>query len=51
MVEKRNMNIWIDLDNSPHVPLFLPIIQRFEDLGHSVIITSREFAQTSIFYK
>ena len=30
--------IWIDLDNTPHVPFFVPIIREFEHEGHSVIV-------------
>lgn len=41
-----NKNIWIDLDNSPHVPLFIPIIRELEGRGCSVTITARDFAQT-----
>ena len=40
-------NIWIDVDNSPHVPFFAPIIRELEARGHSVIITAREFAQVT----
>lgn len=39
-------NIWIDLDNSPHVPLFRPIIEALEARGHSVTITARDYGQT-----
>lgn len=38
--------IWIDLDNSPHVPLFVPVIKRYRDEGTRVILTARDFAQT-----
>ncbi len=38
--------IWIDLDNSPHVPLFRPIIKELENRGHRVITTARDYAQT-----
>lgn len=38
--------IWIDLDNSPHVPLFVPVIKRYRDEGVCVILTARDFAQT-----
>jgi len=38
--------IWIDLDNSPHVPHFIPIIKELQDRGHKVILTARDFAQT-----
>jgi len=37
--------IWIDLDNSPHVPFFAPIIRELENNGHSVLVTARDFAQ------
>lgn len=37
--------IWIDLDNSPHVPLFVPIISELEKTGHSVIVTARDSFQ------
>lgn len=38
--------IWIDLDNSPHVPLFRPVIREMEKRGVECVITSRDFAQT-----
>ena len=41
----KNRKIWIDLDNSPHVPFFIPIIKELETIGHSVIITSRNCFQ------
>jgi uncharacterized protein len=37
--------IWIDLDNSPHVPFFLPIIEELESQGHSVLVTARDCFQ------
>src|SRR5579871_81610 len=37
--------IWIDLDNSPHVPFFAPIIQELRRRGHSVLLTARECFQ------
>jgi hypothetical protein len=40
--------IWIDLDNSPHVPLFAPIIKHFREHGVSVLVTARDHAQTLI---
>lgn len=40
---KRNApHIWIDLDNSPHVPFFLPIIAALQDRGHPVLVTARD---------
>lgn len=38
--------IWIDLDNSPHVPLFRPIISAFAKRNIKVFVTARDFAQT-----
>ncbi len=37
--------IWIDLDNSPHVPFFRPIILELEKRGYSVILTARDCFQ------
>lgn len=42
---KKNKKIWIDLDNSPHVPFFFPIIKELEKSGHSVILTARDTFQ------
>lgn len=40
------MRIWIDIDNSPHVLFFKPIIKALDDRGHEVLVTARDFAQT-----
>jgi predicted glycosyltransferase len=37
--------IWIDLDNSPHVPFFLPIIGELKRRGHHVLLTARNAYQ------
>ncbi|MFB3924909.1 MAG: DUF354 domain-containing protein [Syntrophales bacterium] len=37
--------IWIDLDNSPHVPFFSPIIRRLREAGYEVMITARDCFQ------
>jgi len=37
--------IWIDLDNSPHVLLFNPIIREMEKRGHRVLLTGRDCFQ------
>jgi uncharacterized protein len=37
--------IWIDLDNSPHVPFFLPIIEGLERRGYEVFLTARDSYQ------
>jgi predicted glycosyltransferase len=39
------MRVWIDLDNSPHVPFFAPIIEELEKLGYSVLVTARDCFQ------
>jgi len=38
--------IWIDLDNSPHVPFFAPIMQELEGRGYRVFLTARDCSQT-----
>jgi predicted glycosyltransferase len=37
--------IWIDLDNSPHVPFFRPIIDELRKRGHEVFLTARDAYQ------
>ena len=37
--------IWIDMDNSPHVPFFLPIIEELQNRGHEIILTARNAYQ------
>ena len=39
------MKIWIDLDNTPHVPFFKPIIRELENRGHTVVLTARDAFQ------
>ncbi len=39
------MKIWIDLDNTPHVPFFKPIVRELEQRGHSVTLTGRDAFQ------
>ena len=41
-----NKKIWIDLDNSPHVPLFKPIIEELtSNHGYDVAVTARDCFQ------
>ena len=40
------MRIWIDLANSPHVPLFKPLAGEARARGHEVVLTARDHAQT-----
>jgi uncharacterized protein len=44
-VSQANRKIWIDLENSPHVPFFLPIIQELERRGAKVVLTARDCFQ------
>lgn len=40
------MKIWIDLDHTPHVPMFRPIIEELHRREIEVLVTARDFAQT-----
>jgi uncharacterized protein len=40
------MKVWIDLDNSPHVLFFAPMIRDLERRGIEVLLTARKCAQT-----
>ncbi|HUN78103.1 MAG TPA: DUF354 domain-containing protein [Solirubrobacteraceae bacterium] len=40
------MRVWLDLTNSPHVPVMRPIIELLRQDGHEVRVTARDFAQT-----
>jgi predicted glycosyltransferase len=40
------MRVWIDLANSPHVPLLEPVVARLRADGHVVVLTARDHAQT-----
>jgi predicted glycosyltransferase len=37
--------VWIDLENSPHVPFFRPIIRELEKRGYAVVLTARDCFQ------
>jgi predicted glycosyltransferase len=41
----RKKQIWIDLENSPHVPFFKPIIEELKQRGYEVSITARDCFQ------
>lgn len=41
----RGKRVWIDIDNSPHVPFFLPIIDELRSRGMEVILTARDIYQ------
>lgn len=42
---RSGRSIWIDLDNSPHVPFFVPIIHGLQERGYSVEVTARDCFQ------
>jgi predicted glycosyltransferase len=46
VVNSNGKKIWIDLDNSPHVPFFNPIIKELKQCGHQVVVTTRDCSQT-----
>ena len=43
--------IWIDLDNSPHVPFFIPIIEGLQKRGHQILLTARDSYQVCALLK
>lgn len=46
MAGLQKKKIWIDLDNSPHVPFFKPIIEELNNRGYAVVLTARDCFQT-----
>jgi uncharacterized protein len=43
---KPKPKIWIDLENTPHIPFFKPIIRELNARGYSVVLTARDAYQT-----
>jgi len=41
----KNGKIWIDLENSPHVPFFAPIVEQLQRRDYSVFLTARDCFQ------
>ena len=41
----QRKKIWIDLDNTPHIPFFLPIIDRLQQQGYRILLTARDSYQ------
>lgn len=41
------IKIWIDLDNTPHVPFFIPIARELRKRGYTVVKTARDAFQVS----
>jgi uncharacterized protein len=42
---ENRKKIWVDIDNSPHVPFFIPIIEQLQKRGHQVLLTGRDTYQ------
>ncbi len=40
------IKIWVDLENTPHIPFFGPIVRELRKRGHRVVITARDGYQT-----
>ncbi|MEI6514673.1 MAG: DUF354 domain-containing protein [bacterium] len=45
IVSHQAEKIWIDLDNTPHVPFFRPIIRELKARGFDVLVTARDAFQ------
>ena len=43
--ERSKITIWIDLDNTPHIPFFKPIIAELNKRGYECILTARDAYQ------
>ncbi|MEI8340149.1 MAG: DUF354 domain-containing protein [Verrucomicrobiota bacterium] len=41
-----SLKIWVDLENTPHIPFFKPICRELERRGYKVIFTARDAFQT-----
>ena len=42
---RSETKIWIDLDNTPHVPFFAPIIEELQNRNYCVMVTARDCFQ------
>ena len=40
------MNIWVDMDNAPHVLVLYPLIKELSARGHHSFITAKDYGQT-----
>jgi predicted glycosyltransferase len=40
------MRVWVDIDNPPQTRYLLPLARRFEEAGHDVTLTAREYGDT-----
>jgi len=46
-MDNKRRRIWIDLDNSPHVPFFRPIIEELREREYSLLLTARDAFQVT----
>ncbi len=37
--------IWVDLDNTPHIPFFKPILRELQERGYEIVLTARDAYQ------
>ena len=44
-IKQKNKKIWIDLDNTPHIPFFKPIIDELSSRGYEYFLTARDAYQ------
>jgi uncharacterized protein len=44
-IAKQRPKIWIDLDNTPHVPFFEPIVDELRSRGFPLLLTARDAFQ------
>jgi uncharacterized protein len=42
---QQRKKVWIDIDNSPHVPFFLPIIEKLREQDVELVLTARNMYQ------
>jgi predicted glycosyltransferase len=42
---QKGKTVWIDIDNSPHVPFFMPIIHELKEQGIELVLTARNIYQ------
>ncbi|MFY9160928.1 MAG: DUF354 domain-containing protein [Paludibacteraceae bacterium] len=40
------MRIWMDVTNTPHVNVMMPIYRHLQQQGHNIVITARDFSET-----
>lgn len=46
-IDTATKSVWIDLDNSPHVPFFHPIVDELRARGYGIVLTARDAFQVT----